>query len=116
MDDREINVQDAINECLELARQLEQRGEFEAALPLYQQAEASDALSWVPHSRHVRTLHRLGQFSAAEELVSDYLRRNPEAPGAALNDFGVLKAEQANHFFLLRARKRKLASNELDNG
>jgi len=89
-----MKVQDAIDECLELARQLEQRGQFESAIPLYEQAEASDALSWVPHSRHVRTLHRLGQFSAAEELISDYLRRNPEAPGAALNDFGVLKAEQ----------------------
>ena len=81
MDDREMNVPDTINEGIELARQLEQRGEFEAALPLYQQAEASDARSWIPHSRHLRTLHQLGRFSEAEELVSDYLRRNPQAPG-----------------------------------
>ena len=83
-----MNTQDTINESLELARKLEQRGEFEAALPLYEQAEASDARSWIPHSRHVRTLHLLGRISKAEELITDYLRRNPEAPGAALHDFG----------------------------
>lgn len=110
MDDLEMNVQDAINECLELARKLEQRGELEAALPLYQQAEASDARSWVPHSRHVRTLHRLGQFSAAEELISDYLRRNPEPPGAALNDFGVVKAEQGKFTDAIKCFFRALRS------
>jgi hypothetical protein len=110
MDDREMNVQDAIDECLELARQLEQRGEFESAIPLYQQAEASDARSWIPHSRHLRTLHQLGRISEAEELVSDYLRRNPEAPGAALNDFGVLKAEQGKFTDAIKCFFRALRS------
>jgi len=111
MNDRDINVQDAIDECLELARRLEERGEFESAIPLYQQAEASDARSWVPHSRHVRTLHRLGQFSAAEELISDYLRRNPDAPGAALNDFGIVKAEQGKFTDAIKCFFRALRSS-----
>ncbi len=110
MDDRDMNVQDTINECLELARKLEHRGEFESAIPLYEQAEASDDRSWIPHSRHLRTLHRLGQFSAAEELISDYLRRNPEAPGAALNDFGVVKAEQGKFTDAIKCFFRALRS------
>ncbi len=110
MDERDMNVQDAINECLELARQLEQRGEFESAIPLYEQAEASDARSWIPHSRHLRTLHRLGRIPEAEELVSDYLHRNPEAPGVALNDFGVLKAEQGKFTDAIKCFFRALRS------
>ncbi len=110
MDERDMNVQDAIDACLELARRLEERGQLEAAIPLYEQAQASDDRSWVPHSRHVRTLHRLGQFSAAEELISDYLRRNPDAPGAALNDFGVIKAEQGKFTDAIKCFFRALRS------
>ncbi|MCH8969102.1 MAG: PilZ domain-containing protein [Planctomycetes bacterium] len=110
MDDREMNVQDAISECLELAAQLEQRGEFESAIPLYEQAEASGARSWIPHSRHLQTLHLLGRLSEAEELVSDYLRRNPDPPGAALNDFGVLKAEQGKFTDAIKCFFRALRS------
>ncbi len=105
-----MNVPDTINECLELARQLEQRGEFESALPFYQRAEASDARSWIPHSRDLRTLHQLGRISEAEELVSDYLRRNPQAPGAALNDFGVLKAELGKFTDAIKCFFRSLRS------
>ena len=63
-----------------------------------------------PQSRHVRTLPRLGQCSEAEELISDYLRRNPDPPGAALNDFGVLKAERGKFTDAIKCFFRTLRS------
>ncbi len=105
-----MSEHDALNECLESARELELRGDFESAATLYKHAETVDAVSWIPHSRHVRTLHQLARVSEAEELVSDYLRRNPEAPGAALNDFGVLKAEQGKFSDAIKCFFRALRS------
>ena len=88
-----MSTHDALNDCLESALELELRGEFESAAAAYEHAETVDAVSWIPHSGHIRMLHRAGRVAQAEEIVSDYLRRVQNPPGAAHNDFGVLKAE-----------------------
>ncbi|MCH8878408.1 MAG: PilZ domain-containing protein [Planctomycetes bacterium] len=105
-----MSTHDARSDCLEPARELELRGDFESAATLCARAETIDAVSWIPHSRHLQTLHLLGRISEAEELVSDYLRRNPDPPGAALNDFGVLKAEQGKFTDAIKCFFRALRS------
>ncbi len=103
-----MSEHDALNDCLDSARELELRRDCESAVTVCEQAV--DALSWIPHSRHLRTLHQLGRISEAEELVIDYLRRNPEPPGAALNDFGVLKAEQGKFTDAIKCFSRAMRS------
>lgn len=104
-----MSEHDALNDCLDSARELELRRDCESAVTVCEQAV--DALSWIPHSRHLRTLHQLGRISEAEELVIDYLRRNPDPPGAALNDFGVLKAEQGKFTDAIKCFFRALRSS-----
>ncbi len=105
-----MSEHDALNDCLESARELELRDDFESAATRDEHAETVGAVSWIPHSEHVRALHRAGRVAEAEEIVCDYLGRVQDPPGAALNDFGVLKAEQGKFTDAIKCFFRALRS------
>ncbi|MCZ6651414.1 MAG: PilZ domain-containing protein [Planctomycetota bacterium] len=105
-----MSEHDALNDCLESARELELRDDFESPATLDEHAETVDAAAWIAHSGHVRVLHRAGRVAEAEEIVCDYLGRTQDPLGAALNDFGVLKAEQGKYTDAIKCFFRALRS------
>ena len=102
---------DTLDACLESARQLEQQGDFEATLSLYERAEELDNMSWVTRSGHLRVLYQLDRVAEAQRLLDDYLKSVEPAPGAALNDLGVIKAEQGLPWDAARCFVRALRSS-----
>lgn len=111
-----MSVLDTVRACLESARELEREGQFEAALSLYQRAEELDSSSWATRSCHLRALYQSGRIADAEGLLSDYLGSVQPAPRAALNDLGVIKAEQGEPTGALNCFVEALRSSSSASG